>query len=126
MSLAAEDVADALDAIREEGAPVNFVTVESVPINPDKPWLGTTDTPTEATVHMAFIDQATAAAMVNEWSGDAELPASTRYGMLGNNGFEPSVGQVIKRPGKEDLVVRKVMIAAPADVPVFFVLEMSA
>lgn len=122
----AEDVQDALDAIREEGTLVNFTEIDSVLVNPEKPWLGTIDTPNERGVYMVFIDQATAAALIGQWTGDAELASGTRFGMIGNNGFEPSIGQVIKRPDKEDLVVRKVMQAAPADVPVYYILELSA
>lgn len=126
MSLAAEDIADALQAIRDEGTPVTFVSVASTPIDPAKPWLGTNDVPSEIVVSMVFVDQAAAASLIAGWTGDAELASSKRFGMIGNNGFEPAVGQRVQRAGKEDLVVKDVMIAAPADVAVFYVLEFDA
>lgn len=126
MSMTAEDIAEAKDAIREEGVRVAFQQVESTPIDPAKPWLGTNDVPTDHIAWIAFVDQATAAAMVTDWKKDADYSSSTRFGIMGNHGFEPQVGNIVKRAGKEDLVVKDVMASAPADVPVFYVLEFNA
>lgn len=126
MSLAAEDMADALEAIRDEGAEVTLRSVVSVPTDPNKPWLGGVDTPTDTPVWIAFVDQATAAAMLGEWRKDTEVAASGRFGIMGNHGVEPEIGNIVARAGKEDLVVKDVMVAAPADIPIFYVLEFNA
>jgi hypothetical protein len=126
MTLTAEDIAEAKDAIREEGVRVLFEQVASTPIDATKPWLGTTDVPTEYQAWIAFVDQATAAAMITDWKKDADYSSSTRFGIMGNHGFEPQVGNRVKRAGKEDLVVKDVMASAPADIPVFYVLEFNA
>lgn len=126
MSLTSEDIAEAKDAIREEGVRVAFQQMTSTPIDPKKPWLGTTDVPTDHIAWIAFVDQATAAAMVTDWKQDADYSSATRFGIMGNHGFEPQPGNIVKRADKEDLVVKDVMASAPADVPVFFVLEFNA
>lgn len=126
MSLAAADVAEALSAIREEGALCQFETIVATPIDANKPWLGSNNVPSTQDVYIAFVDAATAVALIAAWKGDVEVASSTRYGLMGNHDFVPQVGQRVLRQGKEALVVKDVMEAAPADIPVFYVLEFNA
>lgn len=126
MTLTREDIADALSVIREEGAACLFETITTTITDPDKPWLGGASVPTNTPVHIAFVNQATAAALVTAWAKDGEIGSSTLFGLMGNHSFEPAIGQRVLRDGKEALVVKAVTVAAPADVAVFYLLEFSA
>lgn len=127
MTLTREDVADALSVIREEGAACQWIGATTVLHDPLKPWLGGVTTPNETPVHIAFVDQATAAALVTAWAKDGEVGSSTLFGLMGNHGFEPRIGQQVQRPNSsERLVVKDVTTAAPADVAVFYLLEFNA
>lgn len=127
MRLDAQDIADIQQAIRDEGAECQWEVVASVPKDPLKPWLGSVNTPTLTTVWIAFVDMATAAALIAQWGKDTDISSSTRFGLMANSpGVVPAAGQRVLRTGKEALVVKDVTEASPADIPLFYLLEFSA
>lgn len=126
MRLDAEDLADIRQAITDEGAECLWESKTKTPIDADKPWLGTTSEPVNHTVWIAFVDIATAAAMLSQWGKDNEVSSSTLFGLMGNHGFAPVIGERVLRTGKEDLIVKDITEAAPAGVALFYLLEFSA
>lgn len=126
MNLDLQDTADILAGIRDEGGPAVWVTVVRALRDPDKPWLGTTSVPTDVPVFISFVDMATAAALIEQWRPGADLSSSSLFGLMGNHGFDPQVGERVKRDGKEDLVVKDVTEAAPTGTALFYVLEFTA
>lgn len=127
MRLDAQDIADIQQAIRDEGAECQWESLASVPVDVSKPWLGNINTPTLATVWIAFVDTATAAAMLTQWGKDSDVQASSRFGLMANHApLVPAAGQRVLRSGKEALVCKDVAEASPADVPLFYLLEFSA
>lgn len=126
MNLDAEDMADILVGIRDEGGPAVWVSLTRELKDPAKPWLGTTATPTEHSVSISFVDMATAAALLKQWRPGTVLSSSSLFGLMGNHGFDPNIGETVKRSEKEDLVVKDVTEAAPTGTPLFYVLEFKA
>lgn len=127
MRLDAQDIAEIQQAIRDEGVDCQWEVVSSVAVDPAKPWLGNTNTPVLTPVWIAFVDTATAAAMLTQWGKDSDVQASSRFGLMANHApLVPAIGQRVLRTGKEALVCRDISEAAPADVPLFYLLEFSA
>lgn len=126
MRLDAEDIADIQEAIRDEGMPCQWQTVEETPIDPNKPWLGNELVPTLNPVDIAFVDVATAGALLTQWGKDTDVGSSSLFGLMPHVSFTPEIGQLVKRAGREDLTVKDVTAAEPAGVAVFYLLEFSA
>lgn len=126
MNLDAEDTADILAGIQDEGGPAVWVTTTRALKDADKPWLGSEATPTNVDVWISFVDMATAAALLEQWRPGTDLSSSALFGLMGNHGFEPKVGERVTRTDKEDLVVKDITEAAPTGVALFYVLEFQA
>jgi hypothetical protein len=127
MRLDAQDIADIRQGIRDEGVACQWESVSRVLVDADKPWLGSANTATTTDVWIAFVDTATAAALLTQWGKDSDVQASSRFGLMGNHApLEPQVGQRVLRTGKEALVVKNISEASPADVPLFYLVEFSA
>ena len=126
MNLDAEDMADILAGIRDEGGPAVWVTTTLALIDADKPWLGTTPTTKNVPIFMTFVDVATAAALIKQWRPDTELSSSSLFGIMGNHGFDPKVGEVVKRTNEEDLVAKDIATASPTGKALFHVVEFQA
>jgi hypothetical protein len=126
MRLDAQDLADIRQAITEEGATCLWETKTKTAVDANKPWLGTTSVPVEHSVSITFVDIATAAAMLSQWGKDTEVSSSTLFGLMGNHGFTPGIGERVLRAGKEDLIVKDITEAAPAGVALFYLVEFSA
>ena len=127
MRLEQQDIEDIRAAIRDEGMACLWVKDTLTLIDPAKPWLGSTAQPTEKPCTIAFVDMATAAALVTQWRPDADIGSSVLFGLMGNEpGLEPKIGERVLREGREDLIVKDVTEAAPAGVALFYVLEFQA
>lgn len=126
MRLDREDVADILAGIRDEGAKCLWETKTKVPKDPAKPWQGTTSTPVEHEIWMMFVDMATAAAMLTQWGKGSTISSSTLFGIMGNHGFDPSIGDRVLRLGEEDLIAKDITSATPAGNALFYLVEFSA
>lgn len=126
MNLDAEDIADILQGIRDEGGDALWLTTTTVLIDPAKPWLGSTTTTIELPVRISYVDTATAAVLMQQWRPNTDLSSSSLFGLMGNHSFDPKIGEIVRRTDKEDLVVKDITAAAPTGTPLFYVLEFQA
>lgn len=126
MRLDATDLADIRQSMTDEGAECLWESKTKTLKDADKPWLGTTSEPVNHTVWIAFVDMATAAALLSQWGKDNEVSSSTLYGLMGNHGFDPVIGERVLRTDKEDLIAKDITEASPAGVPLFYLLEFNA
>jgi len=126
MRLDDEDRIEILAAIADEGATVLWIKKDPVAIDPERPWLGNTTTPTSYSATIAFVDVATAAGYVTQWRRDSDVPSSGLFGLMGAHSFTPEINDRVIRAGMEDLIVKDVTASAPAGHVLFYLIEFAA
>lgn len=126
MRLDAQDRAEILVGIKEEGSTGVWTKAAKTPKDPDKPWLGSDTVPTAYPVACLFVDAATAQAFIRAYALDTEVSFRSLYGILGWEGIDLAVGEKFTTKGGKQYIAKRVATATPADVPIFFIVEFDA
>ena len=126
MNLTAQDLAEIRAMIEEEGMECVWREAEGALVDANKPWLGSDTANIDTPVWIAFVNVATAAAMLTQWKDKVELSSKSLFGLMGGYGVEPSIGDLVLRPSGETIVVKDIASAAPAGEVLFYILEFQA